>query len=299
MSAEPRETTQVVTSENQAEFFAQKLNLAPEGETEAADEAEPIESEVENEPEAEDEAPTVESEGKPSKLKARFSELTRQREQARADAQRERDAREALEARLAALEQGQAPRQAPVADAKPTPDQFTDAFEYAEALAEYSAERALKERDRQDLERRAQEQQAKVVQTWTKRLEAAKAEIDDFDEMVSSSDIVVPNHIRDAILESDVGPQILYHLASNQDQARTFNDMSAAQALRAIGKLEAKFEKSETGKPERSVVKSKAPAPINPIKSSNATADNLVNSKGEFHGTYAAWKAARQAGKIR
>jgi hypothetical protein len=117
--------------------------------------------------------------------------------------------------------------------------------------------------------------------------------------MVSSSDIVVPNHIRDAILESDVGPQILYHLASNQDQARTFNDMSAAQALRAIGKLEAKFEKSETSKPERSVVKSKAPAPINPIKSSNATADNLVNSKGEFHGTYAAWKAARQAGKIR
>jgi len=299
MSSEQRETTQVVTSENQAEFFAQKLGLAPEETTEAADDAEPIESEVENEPEAEDEAPAIENEGKPSKLKARFSELTKQREQARADAQRERDAREALEARLAALEQGQAPKQALVADAKPTPDQFTDAFEYAEALAEYSAERALKERDRQDLERKAQEQQAKVVQTWTKRLEAAKVEIDDFDEMVSSSDIVVPNHIRDAILESDVGPQILYHLASNQDQARSFNDLTPAQALRAIGKLEAKFEKSETSKPERSVVKSKAPAPINPIKSSNATADNLVNSKGEFHGTYAAWKAARQAGKIR
>jgi hypothetical protein len=299
MSSEQRETTQVVTSENQAEFFAQKLNLAPEETTEAADDAEPIESEVENESEAEDEAPAIENEGKPSKLKARFSELTRQREQARADAQRERDAREALEARLAALEQGQAPRQALVADAKPTPDQFTDAFEYAEALAEFSAERALKERDRQDLERKAQEQQAKVVQTWTKRLEAAKVEIDDFDEMVSSSDVVVPNHIRDAILESDVGPQILYHLASNQDQARSFNDLTPAQALRAIGKLEAKFEKSETSKPERSVVKSKAPAPINPIKSSNATADNLVNSKGEFHGTYAAWRAARQAGKIR
>jgi len=297
--SEPRETTTVVTSETLADFSAQKLGLAPDNEIEAVEEAEPIESEVENEPEAEEEAPTTENEGKPSKLKARFSELTKQREQARADAQREREAREALEARLAALEQGQAPKQAPVADAKPTPDQFTDAFEYAEALAEYSAERALKERDRQDSERRAQEQQAKVVQTWAKRLEAAKAEISDFDEMVASSDVVVPNHIRDAILESDVGPQVLYHLASNQDQARAFNEMSTAQALRAIGKLEAKFEKAEVGKPDRSVVKSKAPAPINPIKSSNATADNLVNSKGEFHGTYAAWKAARQAGKIR
>jgi hypothetical protein len=299
MSSEQRETTQVITSENQAEFFAQKLGLAPEETTEAADEAEPIESEVENEPEAEDEAQPTESESKPNKLKQRFSELTKQREQARADAQREREAREALEARLQALEQGQAPQRAPAGDQKPTPDQFTDAFEYAEALAEFSAERALKERDRQDLERRAQEAQAKVVQTWSKRLEAAKAEIDDFDDMVASSDVVVPNHIRDAILESDVGPQILYHLASNQDQAKSFNDMTVAQALRAIGKLEAKFDKAEGGKPERSVVKSKAPAPINPIKSSNATADNLVNSKGEFHGTYAAWKLARQAGKIR
>jgi hypothetical protein len=299
MSAEPRESTQVVTSENQAEFFAQKLNLAPQETTEAADDAEPIESEVENEPEAEDEAPATENERKPTKLQARFSELTKQREQARADAQRERDAREALEVRLQALEQGQAPRQAQIADAKPTPDQFTDAFEYAEALAEYSAEKALKERDKQDQERRQQEQNAKVAQTWAKRLQAAKAEMPDFDDMVVSSDVVVPNHIRDAILESDVGPQILYHLASNQDQARSFNDMSVPQALRAIGKLEAKFEKAEVGKPERSVVKSKAPAPINPIKSSNASADNLVNSKGEFHGTYAAWKAARQAGKIR
>ena len=299
MSAEPRESTQVVTSENQAEFFAQKLNLAPQETTEAADDAEPVESEVENEPEAEDEAPATENERKPTKLQARFSELTKQREQARADAQREREAREALEVRLQALEQGQAPRQAQIADAKPTPDQFTDAFEYAEALAEYSAEKALKERDKQDQERRQQEQNAKVAQTWAKRLEAAKAEMPDFDDMVVSSDVVVPNHIRDAILESDVGPQILYHLASNQDQARSFNDMSVPQALRAIGKLEAKFEKAEVGKPERSVVKSKAPAPINPIKSSNASADNLVNSKGEYHGTYAAWKAARQAGKIR
>jgi len=299
MSAEPRESTQVVTSENQAEFFAQKLNLAPQGETEAAEEAEPVESEVENEPEAEEEAQPTENEGKPNKLRARFSELTKQREQARADAQREREAREALEARLAALEQGQTPKRVQTEDQKPTPDQFTDAFEYAEALAEYSAEKALKERDKQDQERKAQEQQSKVVQAWTKRLEAAKAEIDDFDDMVASADVVVPNHIRDAILESDVGPQILYHLASNQDQAKTFNEMTVTQALRAIGKLEAKFEKAETGKPERSVVKSKAPAPINPIKSSNASADNLLNSKGEFHGTYAAWKAARQAGKIR
>jgi hypothetical protein len=74
MSSEQRETTQVITSENQAEFFAQKLGLAPEETTEAADEAEPIESEVENEPEAEDEAQPTESESKPNKLKQRFSD---------------------------------------------------------------------------------------------------------------------------------------------------------------------------------------------------------------------------------
>jgi hypothetical protein len=74
--------------------------------------------------------------------------------------------------------------------------------------------------------------------------------------------------------------------------------MSTITALREIGKLEASFEKQE---PEKKTVamKTRAPAPINPIKGGGSAVDVPMNSAGEFHGSYQAWKAARQAGKIR
>ena len=120
------------------------------------------------------------------------------------------------------------------------------------------------------------------------------------DEMVASSKIFVPNEVRDAILESDAGPQILYHLASlDETDAENFSKMSTTQALKMIGKLEARFEKTEP-KSEPVAVKSKAPAPISPLKgSSNVDAEARLGSDGQYHGTYAQWKADRKAGKIR
>lgn len=78
--------------------------------------------------------------------------------------------------------------------------------------------------------------------------------------------------------------------------------MPITKALREIGKLEARFEKQETAEePARSkpvAQKSKAPAPISPIKAGSAV-ETPIDSKGEFHGSFQAWKAARLAGKIR
>ena len=68
--------------------------------------------------------------------------------------------------------------------------------------------------------------------------------------------------------------------------------------MRTIGKLEAQFEKAET-QTKTVVGKSKAPAPINPIRSAANGRDVNLTSNGEFHGSYQAWKAARLAGRIR
>ena len=295
----------VVSSENATEFYAEKLGLAAEAPSEAEEQtSEPeVEAEAESEPEAEKEA-TEERKPNP-KLEKRFSELTKQREAARQEAQREREAREALEARLAALEKSSQPQQASEQpEDEPQPHQFSDAFEYAKALAEFTAEKALRERDKQEAERKANEQRQKVLTEWAKRVETAKAELPDFDDMVASSDVVVTDPIRDAILESDVGPQILYHLAENPEIAEKLASQSVASALRQLGKLEAKFEKAveeqtET-KPSKTVAKkSNAPEPIKPLRGSSVATDVPMTSDGQFHGTFAQWKAARLAGKIR
>ena len=290
-----KEAGHVLTSENSAEFYANRLGLADQPEVEAV-QTEPTEVvEERSEPEIE-----KEQEEKPKanpKLERRFSEITKQREEARKEAQQEREARQALETRLAALERQPAP-QAPAVDQEPQPSQFNDAFEYAKALAEYTADKRIGEMRKQDAEAKEAVERQKVIETWASKVQAAKASLPDFDDIVASSDVVVNDDIRDAILESDVGPQILYHLAENEDVAKKIAGLSAKQALREIGKLEARFEVKETAPEPKTIARSKAPAPIQPLRGSNP-ADVPLSTNGEWHGTFQAWKEARKAGKIR
>jgi len=290
-----KEASHVLTSDNSAEFYANRLGLADQPEVEAV-QAEPTEVvEERSEPEIE-----KEQEEKPKanpKLERRFSEITKQREEARKEAQQERSAREALEARLAVLERQPTP-QAPKVDEEPQPSQFNDAFEYAKALAEYTADKRIGEMRKQDAEAKEAQERQKVIDQWANKVQQAKASLPDFDDIVASSDVVVNDDIRDAILESDVGPQILYHLAENDDVAKRIAGLSPKQALREIGKLEARFEVKETVPETKPVVRSKAPAPINPLRGSNP-ADVPMSANGEWHGTFQAWKEARKAGKIR
>ena len=181
-------------------------------------------------------------------------------------------------------------------DQEPQPSQFNDAFEYAKALAEYTADKRIAEMKQEEAKAKEAAERQKIIDQWTQKVQKAKADLPDFDDIVASSEVVVNDDIRDAILESDVGPQILYHLAENDEVAKKIAGLSPKQALREIGKLEARFEKAE--QPTQSVAKSKAPAPISPIRSSGK-ADLPISANGEFHGSYQAWKEARKAGRIR
>ena len=318
MSEQEKQVSNVLTSENSEAFYAQKLGLAVDAPVEAEVEqqvqeetpSEPVEEakeQSEPQPEETQETKATEEKKPNPKLEKRFSELTKARKLAEESAAKEREQREALETRLKELEQKVNPQPTQVEEVEPKPEQFTDAFEYARALAEYSAEQALRNRDKQEAERKANEERQKLVQSWQSKLEVTKAELPDYEEMIASADVQVSNEIRDAILESDVGPRILYHLAENLDEARKIAEMPMISALRAIGKLEAKYEAQSTSKEapkaeaetKPSVAKSKAPAPISPIKTSSAVADVGVGSDGEFHGTYQQWRESRKAGKIR
>jgi hypothetical protein len=295
-----KEAGQVLTSENAAEFYANRLGLAESpADNEAVEETEPLDQDEQSEPKEAEKEANQEGERKPPKLEKRFSEITKQREEARQEAQRERQARVELEQRLAALEQQRQPQQQSYVDQEPQPSQFADAFEYAKALAEFSTEKALAERDRQVAQAREQEAQQKIIQSWAQKVQDAKAELPDFDDLVAASDVVVNNAVRDAILESDVGPRILYHLAENNDLAKKIASLNPNAALREIGKLEAKFEVNPETKQTTPVVRSKAPAPIQPIRGGQGKADVPISADGEFHGSYQAWKAARKSGKIR
>ena len=193
-----------------------------------------------------------------------------------------------------------APQEKVEADPKPTPEQFTDMYQYAEALAEWTADKKIKEEKAKEAAQRVEQERAKVMETWAGRVNDFRAKTPDFDDLVGSADVVVSNEVRDAIFESDVGPQVLYYLAENPDVARKLQGMSAIGALRMIGKLEAKFEDSPAPTQKEPAVKtSKAPPPIKPIRATANGPVTELDDNRQFHGSYQAWKAARLAGRIR
>jgi hypothetical protein len=311
---EPKQASNVVTSENLTEWTMNRLGLAGEEapvEAETVEEtpvSEPTEDDEQSEHDQEPEGKATEERKQNPKLEKRFSELTKARKLAEENAAKSQAEKEALEARLREYEDRQ-PQQQQVDEnpigREPSPGQFDDAFEYAKALAEWSAEKALYDRDQQEANRRVEEERQKVLKTWSEKLEKAKPTLADFDDVIESTQVVVSNEVRDAIIESDVGPEILYHLASlDGEEAEKFQALSVSKALREIGKLEARFEKQEAAeetavRSKPVVQKSKAPAPLSPLKATGSAMESLIGSDNEFHGSFQAWKAARKAGKIR
>lgn len=315
-------TATVVTSENLQSFNHSRLGIEPVA-VPAAAVAEPVvevaepaaevveesKAEAKSDPDIEDDADGDKEDkgGKKDKLQERFSKITRDREEARREAVRQSERADAAEQKLRDAETKLNPKNEADVSVRPAPGDFTDAFEYAEKLAEWSTQQALAKRDKEEGERSAATEKAKVVAAWNGRQAAFRAETPDYDDMLSSSDVKVSDQVRDAILESDVGPQILHHLASNPELADALNAKSAGAALRQIGRLEAQFEAkpapvakavAEVPKPAPARI-SAAPAPITPVKGGAISADDMIDGSGVFTGTYQQFKALSAAGKIR
>ena len=288
-----KEASYVLTSENSGEFYANKLGLADEPTTEAIV---PVETQT-SEPEAKDE-PKATEEQKPNKLEKRFSDITKQREQARQEAERERTRASELEARLKELESQLQPKQ--VDDGKPRPEQYSDAFEYNEALTEYKINQRMEQKEREAEQARLQEQRLNQAKTFAEREQAVRAELPDYDDMIASSDVMISDQVKDAILESDIGPKIIYHLAENPEIAEKINKMSLVNALKEVGKIEARLEKAPESKAEvKAVEVSKAPRPISPLKSMSASGEVPMDSNGNFNGSFRQYREMRKQGKIR
>ena len=300
---EAKRNRPVMTNENRDEYVSQARGLSePKAETpigEVKPEEPKTDPKAETKPEEPkgDESPAV----KPS-FQDRISEVVHQRNEARAQIEAEKKRAAELEKQLAEFRAKVEPPKPE--NTKPDKSAFTDPFEYAEKLSEWSAQEALRKRDAEEASRRAEEAQRALATAWETRQAAFKAATPEYEAVVQASDIVVSDEVRDAILESDVGPQLLYHLAMNPEVGKKLQTMSRTGALREIGRMEATLAqpvtKPETKTETKPIATSKAPAPITPIGGGTATpTSGPVDEDGNVVGDYQAYKAARRAGKIK
>ena len=196
-------------------------------------------------------------------LEKRFSELTRKAREAERVAAEERAAREAAEARLQAMT-----AMPPEADLVPptfeTPEQFQrDMAVYTQQLAERASRDAVQaEQARQAEEQARKTQQAHVDgirASFQERVEAARPELQDYDDVVNNPDLPISVPLAAAIAQHPLGPKLAYHLGKNLGEAARIAKMPVALQLMELGDL-ARTLKNPT--PNVST----APPPITPVR---------------------------------
>lgn len=227
-----------------------------------------------------DEQPRDEKGKFKSPVQERMDELTRARREAEREAAYWRQRAEPTQS-----------RDAP--PAKPTVEQFKDYGEFVEALADWKADQKVSERlsarDADAAKSADQRVQETKQQTFAERQASVKTSIPDYDAVVGSADVAISPHLSEAILDSDKGPELVYHLAKNPAEAARLSALSPLAAARELGRIEATLEK-----PAKAVTK--APAPMKPTAGtgSSATTDPSKMTNEEYR-AYRAKQGARWA----
>ena len=192
--------------------------------------------------------------------KARINELTRLRH----EAERERDFYKGLASQSA-------PNSPQGATVEPDLDDFENYGDYVKALAKYEV---------------GQTQQASATQreyiireaSWEAKVEATASSLPDYATVVGSSEVPISGHVADALMDSDRGPELAYHMATHPEVAERLNRMSPIKAAIELGRLETSLAAP--------VVKaaSKAPSPANTIKTTSSTVPvNLASASMESY----------------
>ena len=235
------------------------------------------------------EPPAVETPPAPptaEELQKKFDrDAAMQRRRYEKDLQAEREARIRLEERLAQ----HAPAR-PADPGMPTIDKFDNFDDYVTAKAEYIAskkiESTLSEHEKRQAAEKAKAAQEQTVEGWNKRV--AAADIPDFHDVLAASDVPMTSVMQQAIMESENGPKLAYHLATNPADAERIAGMTPIGAVRALTLIEEGLKKP--------VAVSKATPPITPVGSKATSIKSLLDVKDydEFSKRRAAQIAKRR-----
>ena len=282
-------------------------SLANEQELDAEDEGADDDSETESDEDDDDQSDDDEDEEaeeapKPKKqtVQERINEITA----ARREAEREADM---LKGRLAELERRISEKDKTPEDkasvetsdqaqssGEPTPTDLNEDGTEKYPLGEFDPKfvkdltkfqyEELKTQDRLEREReqaKTELEQAELAlrTEWTGRVEEAVQQYPDFEESVTNledtfkdADPNLSQYLANTIMQSEYGPEILYYLSQNVDEAKEIVGSGATKATLALGRLEAamanKTQKSDT--PTKKVTKAGAP----PTKRSRGASGN-------------------------
>lgn len=120
---------------------------------------------------------------------------------------------------------------------RPSRDQYADADQYIEALAEW---KAVQTADRIVAQRDAAREQANRQLTWQEQqAHFAQTHPDYFDRVAEAdaSGVSFAPHVGEAIMDSGMGPSLVYHLALHPETVQRWNTLRPTQVGMELGLL--------------------------------------------------------------
>lgn len=187
-------------------------------------------------------------------------------------------------------------------DPEPIAEKFGSYLDWQKAYIKWELRQEQRAQETTRIQNEQRAAAATRAESWQTRVTKASGEMTDFAEVAQNPDLPVTREMGEAIVESEIGPKILYHLGKNPDEAARIAKLSPVAQVREIGKLEAKLEaaaappaNSATSQPKTQTV-SKAPAPHKPVGGSAVSANP---AKGIESMTQAEYRALRESGRLR
>lgn len=235
----------------------------------------------------------AEPERVPKGVQKRIDEITREKYEERRERQRAQERADRFEAELQSIRNGtqqQQPRA--LANGAPDPDQFAAGRydpDYLEALTDFKVQQRF---DAQREQSTIQERRASLQQAESKARETY-SDYDIASEEFLTHPLAKVSAFTNLVLESDNPTDLAYYLGKNPVELDKISDMTASQAARYIGRIEALLTEQTTD----AVVKkaSSAPKPISALSGAKNSSVITDLSQAKSMAEYNALRDKQQA----
>jgi hypothetical protein len=145
---------------------------------------------------------------------------------------------------------------------EPQEEQYEDYNDYVKALTDWKFEQNQAQTRKAEEKQQAQER----LNKFNSNLDKGAAKHEDFEIIYDSGHLPITPELRniivDALHDSDHAADILYHLATNPEQAHAVLSLPPISLARELGKLESKFAGPN---PPAQKSKTNAPGPTSPV----------------------------------
>lgn len=154
---------------------------------------------------------------------------------------------------------------------KPKADDFSTHEEFVEALTDWKLDQKLQTREAKQKEEAVKSEHQTKLEKHQARVSKFAEAREDWDDVIESiGTMPLTLAVQESIIESDMGPELMYEFGKNPDELKRICALAPLLAAKEIGRIEARLSKPAATEEKKTT---KAPPPIAPVK---ARAGNAV-----------------------